>query len=58
MGRGGFDRVLMAVAATFITMSATSALAQSSAPRASAADLAIEAAIPLPQPATVQKRAA
>jgi murein L,D-transpeptidase YcbB/YkuD len=53
MGRGGFDRVLMAVAATFITMSATSALAQSDAPRASAAELAIEAAIPRPQPANV-----
>jgi L,D-transpeptidase YcbB len=53
MGRSGFDRVLMAVAATFITMSATSALAQSSAPRASAADLAIEAAIPRPQPANI-----
>ncbi len=53
MGRSGFDRVLMAVAATFITMSATSALAQSTAPRASAADLAIEAAIPRPQPANV-----
>jgi murein L,D-transpeptidase YcbB/YkuD len=53
MGRGGFDRVLMAVAATFITMSATSALAQSDAPRTSAAELAIEAAIPMPQPANV-----
>ena len=53
MGRGGFDRVLVAVAATFITMSATPALAQSDAPRASAAELAIEAAIPRPQPANV-----
>ena len=53
MGRGGFDRVLMAVAATFLAMSATSALAQSDAPRASAAELAIEAAIPRPQPANV-----
>src|SRR5262249_46539885 len=52
MGRGGFDRVLMAVAATFLTVTATSALAQSNAPR-SAADLAIEAAIPIPQPANV-----
>src|SRR5690242_700281 len=49
-GRGGFDRALMAVAATFLTVSATSALAQSSAPRATAAELAIEAAIPVPQP--------
>src|SRR5262245_52851063 len=51
--RGGFDRALMAVAATFLTVSATSALAQSDAPRASAAELAIEAAIPRPQPANV-----
>ena len=49
-GRGGFDRALMAVAATFLTVSATSALAQSSPPRATAAELAIEAAIPVPQP--------
>jgi murein L,D-transpeptidase YcbB/YkuD len=42
----------MAVAATFLTVSATSALAQSSASR-SAAELAIEAAIPVPQPANV-----
>jgi murein L,D-transpeptidase YcbB/YkuD len=51
--RAGFDRVLIAVAATFLTVSATSALAQSSQPRASAAELAIEAAIPVPQPANV-----
>src|SRR5882757_472 len=51
--RAGFDRVLIAVAATFLAVSATSALAQSDAPRASAAELAIEAAIPLPQPANV-----
>ena len=53
MGRSGFDRVLMAVAATFFAMSATSALAQSDTPRASAAELAIDAAIPRPQPANV-----
>ena len=52
MGRGGIDRALMAVAATFLAVSATSALAQSGAPR-SAAELAIEAAIPVPQPANV-----
>src|SRR5204863_7648139 len=51
--RAGFDRVLMTVAATFLAVSATSALAQSDAPRASAAELAIEAAIPRPQPANV-----
>jgi L,D-transpeptidase YcbB len=43
----------MAVAATFLTVSATSALAQSDTPRASAAELAIEAAIPRPQPANL-----
>lgn len=44
----------MAVAATFLTVSATSALAgQSTAPRASAAELAIDAAIPRPEPANV-----
>jgi murein L,D-transpeptidase YcbB/YkuD len=51
--RAGFDRVLMAVAATFLTVSATSALAQTDPPRNSAADLAIDAAIPRPEPANV-----
>src|SRR5882757_9673175 len=51
--RAGFDRVLMAVAATFLAVFATSALAQSDPPRASAAELAIDAAIPRPQPANV-----
>jgi murein L,D-transpeptidase YcbB/YkuD len=51
--RGGFDRVLMAVAATFLTVSATSALAQSDPPRSGAAELAIDAAIPRPEPANV-----
>ncbi|MDE2377069.1 L,D-transpeptidase family protein [Bradyrhizobium sp.] len=50
--RAGFDRVLMTVAATFLTVSASSALAQTSA-RSSAAELAIEAAIPRPEPANV-----
>ena len=50
--RAGFDRVLMAVAATFLTVSAGSALAQDQA-RSSAAELAIEAAIPRPEPANV-----
>jgi L,D-transpeptidase YcbB len=49
----GFDRVLMAVAATFLTVSATSALAQTDPPRNNAAELAIDAAIPLPEPANV-----
>ena len=47
--RGGFDRVLMAVAATFLTVSATSAMAQG-AGRSTAAELAIDAAIPRPEP--------
>ena len=53
--RAGFDRVLMAVAATFLTVSATSALAAQSTGRrrASAAELAIDAAIPRPEPANV-----
>ncbi|MGY3450131.1 L,D-transpeptidase family protein [Bradyrhizobium sp. USDA 4353] len=50
--RGGYDRVLMAVAATFLAVSATSALAQGDTPR-SAAELAIDAAVPLPEPANV-----
>src|ERR1700687_4341495 len=51
--RAGFDRVLMAVAATFLTVSATSALAQGDQGRNSAAELAIDAAIPRPEPANV-----
>jgi murein L,D-transpeptidase YcbB/YkuD len=51
--RAGFDRALMTVAATFLTVSATSAQAQSDTPRATAAELAIEAAIPRPQPANL-----
>ena len=50
-GRAGFDRVLMAVAATFLAVSATSAFAQDQA--RSPADLAIDAAIPRPEPANV-----
>ncbi|KPF94652.1 peptidoglycan-binding protein [Rhodopseudomonas sp. AAP120] len=50
-GRRGFEGVLMAVAATFLTVSATSAIAQTS-PK-SASDLAIDAAVPVPQPADV-----
>jgi L,D-transpeptidase YcbB len=51
--RSGFDRVLMAVAATFLTVSATSALAQSDPAHSSAAELAIDAAVPRPEPANV-----
>ncbi len=52
-GRAGFDRVLMAVAATFLTVSATAAFAQGDAPRSTPADLAIDAAIPRPEPANL-----
>ncbi len=51
--RRGYDRVLMTVAATFLTVSASSALAQSDTPRSSAAELAIDAAVPRPEPANV-----
>src|ERR1700761_843568 len=50
--RGGFDRVLMAVAATFLTVSATSAMAQDPT-RSTPAELAIDAAVPRPEPANV-----
>ena len=52
-GRSGFDRVLMAVAATFMTVAGSAAFAQSDPPRNSAAELAIDAAIPRPEPANV-----
>ncbi|MGL5164323.1 MAG: L,D-transpeptidase family protein [Afipia sp.] len=51
-GPAGFDRVLMAVTATFLSLAATSAIAQSG-PAKSPADLAIDAAVPLPEPANV-----
>jgi L,D-transpeptidase YcbB len=47
---GGFDRVLMAVAATFLAVSTTMAQDQG---RRSAAELAIDAAVPRPEPANV-----
>jgi L,D-transpeptidase YcbB len=50
--RGGFDRVLVAVAATFLTVSVTSAMAQGPN-RASPAELAIDAAVPRPEPANL-----
>ncbi len=52
--RSGFDRVLMAVAATFLTVSAGAAAAQQTAsPRDSVSELAIDAAVPRPDPANV-----
>src|SRR5437773_7061116 len=50
--RSGFDRVLMTVAATFLAVSTTSAMAQDPG-RSSAAELAIDAAIPRPEPANL-----
>src|SRR6266702_5174125 len=50
--RGGYDRVLMAVAATFLTVSATSLLAQDRS-HSTPAELAIDAAIPRPETANV-----
>jgi murein L,D-transpeptidase YcbB/YkuD len=56
--RSGFDRVLMAVAATFLTVSAGTAFAQdvsaqAASPRDSVSELAIDAAVPRPEPANV-----
>src|SRR6201996_9730898 len=56
--RAGFDRVLMAVAATFIAVASGSALVGSTAANAgpstsNPADMAIDAAIPRPEPANV-----
>jgi len=47
-GRTGFDRALMAVAATFLTVSTSSAWAQGAPASHSAAELAIDAAVPVP----------
>jgi L,D-transpeptidase YcbB len=52
--RAGHDRVLMTAVAAFLTVSANSVLAQGdNTPRSSAAELAIDAAIPRPEPANV-----
>lgn len=52
--RSGFDRVLLAVAATFLTVSTGAAIAQPSvSPRDSVSELAIDAAVPRPEPANV-----
>src|SRR5258707_6579677 len=51
--RAGCDCVLMAVAATFLTVSVTPALAQPDPARSGAAELAIDAAIPRPESANV-----
>jgi murein L,D-transpeptidase YcbB/YkuD len=51
--RSGYDRMLMAVAATFVSVSASSAFAQTDPAHSGAAELAIEAAIPRPEPANL-----
>ncbi len=52
--RSGFDRVLMAVAASFLTVSVGAATAQPSvSPRDSVSKLAIDAAVPRPEPTNV-----
>jgi murein L,D-transpeptidase YcbB/YkuD len=51
-GRAGYNRMLMAVAATFLVVSSGASFAQS-APQRSAAELAIDAAVPMPEPANV-----
>ncbi|GAB1716784.1 MAG: Peptidoglycan-binding domain 1 [Nitrobacter sp.] len=50
--RTGFDRVLTVIAAMFLTMSAPAAFAQTDAAKG-AGELAIDAAIPKPEPANV-----
>ena len=52
--RTRFDRVLMAVAATFLTVSGGAAFAQADSARNNAADLAIDTAIPRPEPTNVR----
>jgi hypothetical protein len=51
--RAGFDRILMAVAATFLTVSTSAAFAQTDTAKKSASELAIDAAVPMPEPANV-----
>ncbi|MBS0530195.1 MAG: L,D-transpeptidase family protein [Proteobacteria bacterium] len=51
--RTGVDRILMAVAATFLTVSTSAAFAQTDTAKKSAAELAIDAAVPMPEPANV-----
>ncbi len=51
--RAGFDRVPMAVAATFLAVAATTAWPRPIRRATSAAELAIDAAVPRPEPANV-----
>lgn len=53
---GRYDRMLSAIAATFLVVSSSAAFAQSgptSAPAKNPAELAIDAAVPMPEPANV-----
>jgi L,D-transpeptidase YcbB len=50
--RGGYDRIIAAAVAAFVVMAAGSASAQAN-PAASPSELAIDAAVPMPEPANV-----
>ncbi|MGB3446942.1 MAG: L,D-transpeptidase family protein [Xanthobacteraceae bacterium] len=52
-GRYGFDRVLMAVAATFLTVSTSNAFAQTAPAASDTTELAIDAAVPVPDTSIV-----
>ncbi len=51
--RTGFDRILTVLAVTFLAVSTSAAFAQADAAKKSATELAIDAAIPSPEPANV-----
>ena len=51
--RTGFDRILTVLAATFLAVSTSAAFAQADIAKKSATELAIDAAIPTPEPANV-----
>jgi murein L,D-transpeptidase YcbB/YkuD len=51
--RNGFDRVLLTIAATFLTVSASGALAQTAPAANNPAELAIDAAVPVPDTSIV-----
>jgi hypothetical protein len=53
IGRHGFDRVLMAVAATFLTVSTSNAFAQTAPAASDTTELAIDAAVPVPDTSLV-----
>ncbi|MEH6950018.1 L,D-transpeptidase family protein [Nitrobacter sp. NHB1] len=51
--RTGFDRILTVLAATFLAVSTSAAFAQTDIAKKSASELAIDAAVPMPEPANV-----